>query len=51
MLTSNLEKIGEHGRRADGIVKSMLEQLRGTYEMARGRSPSVSLPPRLWGRR
>src|SRR5204863_2672862 len=24
MLTGNLEKIGEHGRRADGIVKSML---------------------------
>ena len=29
MLTSNLEKIGEHGRRADGIVKSMLEHSRG----------------------
>ncbi len=28
-LTSNLEKIGEHGRRADGIVKSMLEHSRG----------------------
>src|SRR5690242_5711405 len=25
MLTSNLEKITEHGRRADGIVKAMLE--------------------------
>jgi len=25
MLTGNLEKIAEHGRRADGIVKSMLE--------------------------
>ena len=24
MLTGNLEKIAEHGRRADGIVKSML---------------------------
>jgi hypothetical protein len=23
MLTGNLEKIAEHGRRADGIVKSM----------------------------
>src|SRR5262249_82501 len=30
MLTGNLEKIAEHGRRADGIVKSMLEHSRGT---------------------
>jgi len=30
MLTGNLEKISEHGRRADGIVKSMLEHSRGT---------------------
>src|ERR1044071_2063202 len=29
MLTSNLEKIAEHGRRADGIVTSMLEHSRG----------------------
>ena len=29
MLTSNLEKIVEHGRRADGIVRSMLEHSRG----------------------
>jgi PAS domain S-box-containing protein len=29
LLTSNLEKITEHGRRADGIVKSMLEHSRG----------------------
>jgi GAF domain-containing protein len=29
MLTSNLEKIAEHGRRADGIVNSMLEHSRG----------------------
>jgi signal transduction histidine kinase len=29
MLTSNLGKIGEHGRRADGIVKSMLAHSRG----------------------
>jgi signal transduction histidine kinase len=29
MLTSNAEKITEHGRRADGIVKSMLEHSRG----------------------
>ncbi|MEA2790787.1 MAG: hypothetical protein QOG73_3193 [Acetobacteraceae bacterium] len=28
MLTSNLEKIAEHGRRADGIVRSMLEHSR-----------------------
>jgi signal transduction histidine kinase len=30
LLTSNLEKIAEHGRRADGIVKSMLEHSRGS---------------------
>src|SRR5579862_4472712 len=30
MLTSNLEKITEHGKRADGIVKSMLEHSRGS---------------------
>jgi len=29
MLSSNLEKIAEHGRRADGIVRSMLEHSRG----------------------
>ena len=29
MLTSNLEKITEHGRRADGIVRGMLEHSRG----------------------
>src|SRR5215216_3018561 len=29
MLTSNLEKISEHGKRADNIVKSMLEHSRG----------------------
>jgi signal transduction histidine kinase len=29
MLTGNLEKIAEHGRRADGIVKSMLAHSRG----------------------
>jgi signal transduction histidine kinase len=29
MLTGNLEKIAEHGQRADGIVKSMLEHSRG----------------------
>jgi GAF domain-containing protein/nitrogen-specific signal transduction histidine kinase len=29
MLTGNLEKIQEHGRRADGIVKSMLAHSRG----------------------
>jgi GAF domain-containing protein len=29
MLTGNLEKIAEHGRRADAIVKSMLEHSRG----------------------
>jgi signal transduction histidine kinase len=29
MLSGNLTKIGEHGRRADNIVKSMLEHSRG----------------------
>ena len=29
MLTGNLKKIAEHGRRADGIVKSMLQHSRG----------------------
>jgi two-component system NtrC family sensor kinase len=29
MLTGNLQKIAEHGKRADGIVKSMLEHSRG----------------------
>jgi two-component system NtrC family sensor kinase len=29
LLTGNLEKIVEHGQRADGIVKSMLEHSRG----------------------
>ena len=29
MLTGNLEKIAEHGKRADSIVKSMLEHSRG----------------------
>jgi signal transduction histidine kinase/putative methionine-R-sulfoxide reductase with GAF domain len=29
MLSGNLDKIAEHGRRADGIVKSMLEHSRG----------------------
>jgi hypothetical protein len=28
MLRGNLEKIAEHGKRADGIVKSMLETRR-----------------------
>ena len=29
LLTGNLAKIAEHGRRADGIVKSMLDHSRG----------------------
>ena len=29
LLTGNLEKIAEHGKRADGIVRSMLEHSRG----------------------
>jgi two-component system, NtrC family, sensor kinase len=36
MLTGNLEKIAEHGRRADGIVKSMLEHSRGGSGERRG---------------
>jgi PAS domain S-box-containing protein len=35
MLTRNLEKIAEHGRRADGIVKSMLEHSRGASDERR----------------
>jgi GAF domain-containing protein/nitrogen-specific signal transduction histidine kinase len=30
LLTSNLQKITEHGKRADGIVRSMLEHSRGS---------------------
>jgi two-component system, NtrC family, sensor kinase len=30
LLTSNLQKITEHGKRADGIVKAMLEHSRGS---------------------
>ena len=29
-LSNNLEKVNQHGRRADGIVRSMLEHSRGT---------------------
>src|SRR5215468_11242346 len=29
MLRGNLDKIAEHGKRADGIVRSMLEHSRG----------------------
>jgi hypothetical protein len=32
LLTGNLEKIVEHGRRADGIVRSMLQHSRGSSE-------------------
>ena len=39
MLTGNLEKIAEHGRRADNIVKSMLEHSRGVER----RAPDVDL--------
>jgi signal transduction histidine kinase len=35
LLTSNLEKIVEHGRRADNIVKSMLEHSRGVTDERR----------------
>ena len=38
LLTGNLDKIAEHGRRADNIVKSMLEHSRGvTSERRAGR--------------
>jgi PAS domain S-box-containing protein len=40
MLTGNLEKIAEHGRRADGIVKSMLEHSRGTSSERRSVDPN-----------
>jgi signal transduction histidine kinase len=32
MLTGNLKKIVEHGRRADGIVRSMLQHSRGSSQ-------------------
>ena len=32
LLTGNLEKIVEHGRRADGIVRSMLQHSRGSSD-------------------
>jgi two-component system, NtrC family, sensor kinase len=32
MLTGNMEKIVEHGRRADGIVRSMLQHSRGSSD-------------------
>jgi two-component system NtrC family sensor kinase len=38
MLRGNLDKIAEHGKRADGIVKSMLEHSRG---VSAGRSIST----------
>ena len=39
ILTGNLEKITEHGKRADGIVKAMLEHSRGVVRRtAHGRS-------------
>ena len=34
MLTGNLDKIAEHGKRADNIVKSMLEHSRGVTRRA-----------------
>ncbi len=41
MLSGNLEKIGEHGKRADNIVKSMLEHSRGVSGKSGGRSTST----------
>jgi GAF domain-containing protein len=47
MLTGNLEKIAEHGRRADGIVKSMLEHSRGTSGERRSVDDRGGPEPRL----
>jgi len=50
MPTGNLEKIAEHGRRADNIVKSMLEHSRRFGRASRGRSQRPdrrSAQPRL----
>jgi GAF domain-containing protein len=41
MLTGNLQKINEHGKRADGIVRSMLEHSRG----ASGERRTVEINP------
>ena len=54
LLTSNLEKIVQHGKRADGIVKKMLvhsrevsgEQRRGRSERADRRGAQPRLPRR-----
>jgi two-component system, NtrC family, sensor kinase len=55
VLTSNLEKITENGRRADGIVRSMLEHSRGgpmgvgastSTRLSRRRSTSPIMGPR-----
>jgi len=40
-LTSNLDKTNEHGRRTDGIVRSMLEHSRGA-PAREGRSTLMS---------
>ena len=58
MLTGNLEKIAEHGRRADGIVKSMLLHSRGgsgdwqstdinSWSRRRSTSPITAPAPRI----
>ncbi len=48
MLRGNLDKIAEHGKRADGIVKSMLEHSRSPITchacLNRERSPPPSAP-------
>ena len=46
MLTGNLEKIAEHGKRADGIVTSMLAHSRGSSGDRRRASTSTR-----WSRR
>ena len=45
MLTGNLDKIAEHGKRADGIVKSMLAHSRG------GSGERQSVDSTRWSRR
>jgi signal transduction histidine kinase len=47
MLRGNLDKIAEHGKRADGIVKSMLEHSRGVSGERRGVDLNVLLEEAL----
>jgi signal transduction histidine kinase len=47
LLTSNLEKITEHGKRADGIVKAMLEHSRGSSGERRMVDPNALIDEAL----